>query len=91
MFGWRKRQIAERVAKDIEDSTEPKVEFDGSESIYTVGKNKAGHTQLRINLDYGSTTLTMGPEAVVDMIEQLSVTIRKQYKVEVTKISDDVS
>ena len=97
MFGWRKRQIADKVAKDIGDFPEtsevetPEVEtpvdtFDNSDATYTIGKNKSGNTQLRIRLEHGSTTLTMGPEAVVDMIEQLSVTIRKQYAVEITQL-----
>ena len=97
MFGWRKRQIAEQVAKDIGDFPEtpevesPKEIFDSSEAIYTIGKNNAGNIQFRIKLDYGSTSLTMRPEAVVDLIEQLAVTIRNQYKVEVTEIGDDAS
>jgi hypothetical protein len=92
MFGWRKRQIADQVDKDINDLPEvpvvdePEDKFDNSDATYTIGKNKAGNTQLRIKLDYGSTTLTMGPEAVVDMIEQLSVTIRKQYAIEITQL-----
>ena len=92
MFGWRKRQIADQVDKDINELpevpvvNEPEDTFDNSDATYTIGKNKAGNTQLRIKLDYGSTTLTMGPEAVVDMIEQLSVTIRKQYAIEITQL-----
>jgi hypothetical protein len=92
MFGWRKRQIADQVDKDINDLpevpvvNEPEDTFDNSDATYTIGKNKAGNTQLRIKLDYGSTTLTMGPDAVVDMIEQLSVTIRKQYAIEITQL-----
>jgi hypothetical protein len=92
---WRKRQIADKVAKDIGDFpetpevpvvNEPEDKFDNSDATYTIGRNNAGNTQLRIKLEYGSTTLTMGPEAVVDMIEQLSVTIRKQYAVEITQL-----
>jgi|APGre2960657373_1045057.scaffolds.fasta_scaffold26041_5 hypothetical protein len=93
MFGWRKRQIAEQVDKDINDLPEaleledPVDAFDNSDATYTIGKNKAGNTQLRIKLDYGSTTLTMAPDAVVDMIEQLAITIRKQYAVEITQLA----
>jgi hypothetical protein len=96
MFGWRKKQIAEQVAKDIDDSTEtpevelPEEKFDNSEAIYTVGKNKAGHTQIRIKLEYGSATLTMAPDAVIELIEQLSATIRKQYNVEINEVQNDI-
>lgn len=98
MFGWRKRQIAEQVAKDIGDfpettevdEEEPKVSFDNSESTYTVGRNKSGNTQLRMKLEYGSASLTMAPDAVVELIEQLAVTIRKQYVVQITEILDDI-
>jgi hypothetical protein len=77
---WRKKQIAEQVARDIEDFTKT---VDETESAYTIGKNNAGNTQFRIKLDYGSATLTMAPDAVVDLIEQLAVTIRKEYSVEI--------
>lgn len=98
MFGWRKRQIAEQVAKDIGDfpetievdEEEPKVSFDNSEATYTVGRNKSGNTQLRMKLEHGSASLTMAPEAVVELIEQLAVTIRKHYTVEITEIQDDI-
>jgi len=96
MFGWRKRQIAEQVAKDIDDLPEtpevaevkePEDKFDASEATYTVGKNQAGNIQLRMKLQYGgSSTLTMAPEAVVELIELLAVNIRKQYSVEVTEL-----
>lgn len=96
MFGWRKKQIAEQVSKDIgnlpepaetpamPEVAEPAEIFDNSDATYTIGKNKAGWTQLRMKLDYGSATLTMQPEAVIELIEQLAVTIRKEYNVEVT-------
>lgn len=91
---WRKRQIAEQVTKDIGDLPEtpvveapaveePKETFDHSEATYTVGKNKSGNTQLRMKLEHGSASLTMAPDAVVELIEQLAVTIRKQYSVEI--------
>lgn len=98
MFGWRKKQIAEQVAKDIEavavplnEEVEvpvdaPQDELDATESVYTIGKNKAGNTQLRMKLEYGSATLTLAPAAVAELIEQLSVNIRKQYHVEVTEL-----
>lgn len=103
MFGWRKRQIAEQVNKDIGNLPEavettevpvvkePEDKFDATESTYTIGKNKSGNTQLRMKLDYGSATLTMAPEAVVELIEQLAVTIRKQYDVEVTQLVQDAT
>lgn len=99
MFGWRKKQIAEQVAKDnppLEDVKCAEVEetvaqpaeekFDATEATYTIGKNNAGNTQLRMKLEYGSASLTMAPDAVVELIEQLAVTIRKQYKIEITEL-----
>ena len=95
MFGWRKKQIAEQVAKDIGDLPEtvetpeveePKDTFDATESTYTIGRNKSGNTQLRMKLEHGSATLTLAPDAVVDLIEQLAVTIRKRYSVEITQL-----
>ena len=70
----------------------PKVEppkeekFDSTEATYTIGKNHAGNIQLRMKLEYGSASLTMAPDAVVELIEQLAVTIRKKYNVEVTQL-----
>lgn len=100
MFGWRKRQIAEQVDKNINNLQEnpeiievesPSDAFDATEATYTIGKNKTGNTQLRMKLDYGSASLTMAPSAVVDLIEQLAVTIRKQYNVEITEIQNDIT
>jgi hypothetical protein len=96
MFGWRKRQIAEQVAKDIDDLPEtpevaeveePKEKFDATEATYTIGKNQAGNIQLRMKLEHGSASLTMAPEAVVELIEQLAVNIRKQYYVEISELA----
>jgi hypothetical protein len=86
MFGWRKRQIANKVDKDINDTVLPEptvpevaepnmIALDNSDAEYTVGVNKAGHTQLRIKLDYGSATLTMHPIAVHKLIRQLKATL----------------
>lgn len=83
---WRKRQIADQVAKDIDNLPET---FDNTEAAYTIGKNEAGNTQFRMKLDYGSATLTMAPDAVVDLIEQLAVTIRKEYTIEVNCLSQE--
>lgn len=70
MFGWRKRQIADKTAADINGMFE-----------YIIGINQAGNTQLCIKLDYGSATLTMAPGAVLKMIRQLEATL--DYKDEV--------
>lgn len=94
MFGWRKRQIAEQVAKDIGDlpevaeETVPEQKFDSTEATYTIGKNKSGNVQLRMKLEHGSASLTMAPEAVIELIEQLAFNIREQYLVEITEITE---
>ena len=90
MFGWRKRQIADKVDADINDTVlpepivippmtavaEPKADtFDNSDASYTIGVNQAGNTQLRVKLDYGSATLTMAPAGVRSLIRQLEATL----------------
>lgn len=56
---------------------------------YTVGINEHGRTQFRMQLDYGSATLTMNDAGTLDLIEDLAHTIRKRYKIEVTPIGND--
>lgn len=87
MSFWRKKQIADEVAKDVAPVVEePKDEFDAEDSIYTVGKNRAGNTQLKIKQNYGYSTLTMSPDAVVDLIKILAITIEGQYKVTIDTV-----
>ena len=90
MFGWRKRQIADKVDADINETVlpepvvtppmpevvKPKADtFDNSDAAYTIGINQAGNTQLRVKLDYGSATLTMAPAGVRSLIRQLEATL----------------
>jgi len=97
MFGWRKRQIAEKVDADINDTVlpepvvtplmpkvaEPKADtFDNSDAAYTIGINQAGNTQLRVKLDYGSATLTMTTAGVYALIRQLEATLDDEDEVE---------
>ena len=93
MFVWRKRQIADSVDKDIDETalSEPTVTptipevvaprisaLDSNDAEYTVGINYSGNTQLRIRLDYGSATLTMTPVAVRKLIRQLEATLEDE-------------
>lgn len=64
----------------------PKVNSD--EANYTIGVNEVGSTQLRIRLDYGSATLTMTDQGVIDLIEDLAHSIRKEYVVEIYPKAD---
>jgi Zn-dependent protease with chaperone function len=94
MFGWRKRQIAEQVAQansDLPDNGlfESKTTTDmpavnepaAEDAAFTIGITSDGRTQMRIKLDYGSATLTMTQLGVIDLIEDLAHTIRKDYEV----------
>ena len=82
MFGWRKRQIANQVDRDINataqpdaDQTEPAPVVENKDALYTVGLNQAGNTQLVLKNDYGRTTLTMSPDLVRKLIRQLEATL----------------
>jgi hypothetical protein len=83
MFGWRKRQIANQVDRDINDAAaqpvadqipEPKL-AKNKDALYTVGVNQEGYTQLVLKNDYGRTTLTMSPDLVRKLIRQLEATL----------------
>lgn len=64
---------------DMPKVVEPAVTtFDNSDAEYTVGLNQAGHTQLRVKLEYGSATLTMQPGAVKQLIRQLKATLEEE-------------
>ena len=85
MFGWRKRQIADQVDKDINataqpdaDQTEPATVAANKDALYTVGLNEAGNTQLVLKINYGTTTLTMSPDQVRKLIRQLEATLDEQ-------------
>ena len=56
------------------ESPEP-VDNTYNEALYTVGRNTAGMTQLRVKIDYGSTTLMLDPTAVRQLIRQLKATL----------------
>lgn len=50
------------------------------DSIYMVGINEDGYTQLKVGWP-SSVTLTLNPEAVALLIKQLAVTIDTDYSV----------
>ena len=85
MFGWRKRQIADKVDKDIDATAQP-VAYQipepkpdkNKDALYTIGLNQAGNTQLVIKIDYGTATLTMAPDAVRQLIRQLEATLDEE-------------
>ena len=85
MFGWRKRQIADQVDKDINATaqsdqhlTVPAPVAENKDALYTVGLNEAGNTQLVLKINYGTTTLTMSPDQVRKLIRQLEATLDEQ-------------
>ena len=74
-------EIEEPTPMQVPTVNIPKVNAD--EANYTIGVNESGSTQLRIKLDYGSATLTMTEQGVIDLIEDLAHSIRKEYVVEI--------
>ena len=100
---WRKREIADKVNADMKDDNivqfpevkaipMPKVvdpSLDSREPSYTIGVNDAGNTSFRLKLDYGSVSLTMTQQGVIDLIEDLAHTIRKDYSVDIVPVVDE--
>jgi hypothetical protein len=43
-----------------------------------------------MKLEHGSASLTMAPDAVVELIEQLAFNVREQYLIEITGLQDDI-
>lgn len=96
---WRKREIGDKVSKDIDDSNvlnfpnkpdlkvvePPKDTLNVTRPPYTLGVNEAGNVQFSMKTDYGSTSLTMNDEGVIGLIEDLAHYIRQDYKVEIIK------
>jgi hypothetical protein len=89
MFGWRKRQIANKVDKDINDAAAQPVAYlsdpapvvaKNEDALYTVGLNQAGNTQLVLKINHGTTTLTMAPDSVRQLIRQLEATLDKEQQ-----------
>ena len=87
MFGWRKRQIADRVDRDINNAAPLPVDeipavstpvVENKDALYTIGVNQEGNTQLVIKINYGTATLTMDPGSVRRLIRQLAVTLEKE-------------
>lgn len=87
MFGWRKRQIADRVDRDINNAAPLPVDeipavstpvVENKDALYTVGVNEVGNTQLVLKINSGTTTLTMDPGSVRRLIRQLEATLEKE-------------
>jgi hypothetical protein len=96
---WRKREIGDKVSKDIDDTNvlkfpDPKAlprlkavepDLDESRSPYSIGINNSGNVQFTMKNDYGSTTLTMNNQGVIELIEDLAHFIRKTHSVDITE------
>ena len=89
MSGWRKRQIADQVDKDINhaaglpDHDVPVVStpvIENKDALYTIGLNQAGQTQLMLKIEFGISTLTMDSASVRQMIRQLEATLDEKEK-----------
>jgi hypothetical protein len=92
---WRKREIGDRVSKDIDNNVvkfpeirpdlklvePPKDMIDVTRPPYTIGINESGNVQFSMKTDYGNTTLTMNDEGVIGLIEDLAHYIRRTHTV----------
>jgi hypothetical protein len=97
MFNWFKRKPVEQTTatddmmlgdypghvppRPIPPPSKPFMPLVAQEAVYTIGVNSEGATQFRIKMDYGSATLTMTTAGVIDLIEDLAHSIRKDYNV----------
>ena len=86
MGGWRKRQIADQVDKDINDAAGLPVDkipvvstpvVENKDALYTIGLNQAGQTQLMLKIESGIVTLTMNSATVRQLIRLLEATLEK--------------
>jgi hypothetical protein len=92
MFDWFKKPGYSNVVKFPEpvkvplmpEVNTPTSDFDNSDAHYYLGTNKSGN----INLKVGYSTLTMTPDAVVELIERLSLMIDTHAEVTVKYIED---
>jgi hypothetical protein len=84
MSGWRKRQIADQVDTDINNSAVLPVDeipvvsppvVKNKDALYTIGVNQAGQTQLMLKIEFGMATLTMDSATVRQMIRLLEATL----------------
>jgi hypothetical protein len=85
MFGWRKRQIADKVAEDIgnwsEADVEPAKPAKESKTYYTFGLTDDN----RLAFTMGYTTLTMNRPGLQHLIDQLEF-----FKNQLHKEDEDV-
>jgi len=58
---------------------EPALEPEGAP--YTIGITPDGKTQFRMTHNYSTITMTLTQQGVIDLIEDLAHTIRKDYSV----------
>jgi hypothetical protein len=75
------------AVEEIKVPEDPKLNANAN---YTIGVNEHGCTQLRMQLEYGSATLTMNDAGTIDLIEDLAHALRKRFKVTIEPIEVDV-
>ena len=89
MGGWRKRQIADQVDKDINDAAGLPVDkipvvstpvVENKDALYTIGLNQAGQTQLMLKIESGRVTLTMNSATVRQLIRLLEATLEEKQQ-----------
>jgi hypothetical protein len=89
MGGWRKRQIADQVDKDINDAAGLPVDkipvvstpvVENKDALYTIGLNQAGQTQLMLKIESGIVTLTMNSATVRQLIRLLEATLEEKQQ-----------
>lgn len=92
MFDWFKKPDYSNVVKFPDPKAMlpmPEVRqpsnLDDSDACYYLGTNKSGN----INLKVGYSSLTMTPDAVVELIERLALLIDNHVEVTVKYIEDE--
>lgn len=89
MGGWRKRQIADQVDRDINDAAGLPVDkipvvstpvVENKDALYTIGLNQAGQTQLMLKIESGIVTLTMNSATVRQLIRLLEATLEEKQQ-----------
>ena len=88
-IGWRKRQIADQVDRDINDAAGLPVDkipvvstpvVENKDALYTIGLNQAGQTQLMLKIESGIVTLTMNSATVRQLIRLLEATLEEKQQ-----------
>jgi hypothetical protein len=79
MLGDLPRHVPKPAPWPAPPALEPALELEGAP--YTIGITPDGKTQFRMTHNYSTITMTLTQQGVIDLIEDLAHTIRKDYEV----------